>query len=55
MVAGSVFMGFSASAIGISWTFAICAIVCTLAASSLLAANARRRAQMAAGQRVPPV
>ncbi|MDZ4344669.1 MAG: MFS transporter [Candidatus Binatia bacterium] len=52
---GSVFMGFSASAIGISWTFAICAIVCTLAASSLLAANARRRAQIAAGQRVPPV
>ena len=52
---GSVFMGFSASAIGVSWTFAICAIVCTLAASSLLAANARRRAQMAAGQRVPPV
>ena len=52
---GGVFMGMSASAIGISWTFAICAIVCTLAASSLLAANARRRAQMAAGQRVPPV
>ena len=52
---GSVFMGFSASAIGVSWTFAICAIVCTLAASSLLAANARRRARMAAAQRVPPV
>jgi len=52
---GGVFMGLAASAIGISWTFAICAIVCTLAASSLLAANARRRAQIAAGQRVPPV
>lgn len=52
---GSVFMGFSASAIGVSWTFAICAIVCTLAASGLLAANARRRAQIAAAQRVPPV
>ena len=52
---GSVFMGFSASAIGVSWTFAICAIMCTLAASSLLAANARRRAQIAAAQRVPPV
>jgi len=45
---GSVFMGFSASAIGVSWTFAICAIMCTLAASSLLAANARRRAQRVA-------
>jgi len=52
---GGVFMGMSASAIGISWTFAICAIVCTLAASSLLAANARRRSQRAAAQRLPPV
>ena len=50
---GSVFMGTAASAIGISWTFAACAAVCTMAASSLLVANARRRAQLAA-QRVPP-
>jgi MFS family permease len=50
---GSVFMGTAASAIGISWTFAVCAAVCTMAASSLLAVNARRRAQLAA-QRVPP-
>jgi MFS family permease len=48
---GSVFMGTAASAIGISWTFAVCALVCTIAASSLLATNARRRAQLAA-QRV---
>lgn len=39
---GSVLMGTAASAIGISWTFAVCAAVCTMAASSLLAANARR-------------
>jgi len=51
---GSVLMGTAAAAVGISWTFAICAAVCTLAAGSLLAANARRRAQRAA-QRVPPV
>ena len=51
---GSVLIGTAASAIGISWTFALCAAVCTLAASSLLAANARRRAQLAA-QRIPPV
>jgi MFS family permease len=48
---GSVFMGTAASVIGISWTFAVCAVVCTIASSSLLAANARRRAQLAA-QRV---
>ena len=52
---GGVFMGMSASAIGISWTFAICATVCIVAASSLLAANARRRAQLVAAQRIPPV
>ena len=52
---GGVFMGMSASAIGISWTFAICATVCIVAASSLLAANARRRSQRAAAQRLPPV
>ncbi len=50
---GSVFMGSAAAAIGVSWTFATCAMVCTTAASSLLAANARRRARLAA-QRVPP-
>jgi len=50
---GSVFMGTAASAIGVSWTFALCAAVCTVAASTLLTVNARRRAQIAA-QRVPP-
>ena len=51
---GSVFMGTAAAAVGVSWTFAVCAVVCTLAASGLLASNARRRAQLAA-QRLPPV
>jgi MFS family permease len=50
---GSVLMGSAASVVGISWTFAICATVCTLAASSLLAANARRRAQRVAEQVAP--
>lgn len=50
---GSVFMGTAASAIGVSWTFAVCAAVCMFAASGLLAVNARRRAQLAA-QRLPP-
>lgn len=49
---GSVFIGSAASAIGISWTFAVCAAVCTIAASSLLTVNARRRALRAA-ERVP--
>lgn len=49
---GSMLIGTAASGIGISWTFAICAAVCTLAAGSLLSANARRRAQ-AALQEVP--
>ncbi len=49
---GSMLIGTAASGIGISWTFAICAAVCTLAAGSLLSVNARRRAQ-AALQEVP--
>ena len=42
---GSVMMGTAASAVGISWTFAACAAVCSLAAGGLLTADARRRAQ----------
>ena len=42
---GSVMMGTAASAVGISWTFAACAAICSLAAGGLLAADARRRAQ----------
>jgi len=49
---GSVLMGTAASAVGISWTFAACSMVCALAAGSLLATNARRRAQ-AATHRIP--
>ena len=48
---GSVIIGTTASAIGISWTFAACAAILSLAGSGLLAANARRRAQ--AMQQVP--
>jgi MFS family permease len=48
---GSVIIGTAASAIGISWTFAACAAILSLAGSGLLAANARRRAQ--AMQQVP--
>jgi len=47
---GSVLMGSAAAALGISWTFALCAAVCALAAGGLLAANARRRAQRAAAR-----
>ena len=46
---GSVLMGTAASAVGISWTFAACSAVCALAAGSLLATNARRRAQRISG------
>jgi Transmembrane secretion effector len=42
---GSILMGSAASAIGISWTFAVCAAICTIAASSLFVVNARQRAQ----------
>jgi len=48
---GSVIIGTTASAIGISRTFAACAAILSLAGSGLLAANARRRAQ--AMQQVP--
>ena len=47
---GSVFMGTAASVIGISWTFAVCSGVCSVAASGLLAVNARRRARVAIQQ-----
>ncbi len=45
---GSVLIGTAASGIGISWTFAACSAVCIMAASSLLVANAKRRAQVTA-------
>jgi MFS family permease len=45
---GSVLIGTAAAAVGISWTFAACAAVCTMASSSLLVANARRRARATA-------
>ena len=48
---GIVIIGTTASAIGISWTFAACAAILSVAGSGLLAANARRRAQ--AMQQVP--
>jgi MFS family permease len=51
---GSVLMGTAASAIGIDWTFAVCAVACTVAASSLITANMRRRAQLAAQRDVVP-
>ncbi|MGB7951033.1 MAG: MFS transporter [Candidatus Binatia bacterium] len=51
---GSVLMGAAASAIGINWTFAICALVCTIAASSLFASNSRRRARLAAERMAAP-
>jgi MFS family permease len=51
---GSVLMGAAASAIGINWTFAACAVVCTIAASSLFASNSRRRARLAAERMAAP-
>jgi hypothetical protein len=51
---GSVLMGTAASVIGINWTFALCAVVCTIAASGLMGANIRRRAQLAAQRAVAP-
>jgi MFS family permease len=51
---GSVLMGAAASAIGINWTFAVCALVCTIAASSLFASNSRRRARLAAERMAAP-
>lgn len=42
---GSILIGTAASVIGISWAFAVCAAVCTVAAGSLLGVNARRRAR----------
>jgi hypothetical protein len=39
---GSVMMGTAASAIGISWTFAVCSAICSVAAGGLLSSNARR-------------
>jgi MFS family permease len=42
---GGLIIGTSASAIGIDWTFAICGVVCTIAATSLLVVSRRQRAE----------
>lgn len=42
---GGLIIGSSASAIGIDWTFAVCGVVCTIAATSLLAVSRRQRAE----------
>lgn len=51
---GGVMMGTMASAIGIDWTFALCSVVCALAATTLLGLSRRYRAQAAPGQEMPP-
>jgi MFS family permease len=42
---GGLIIGTSASAIGIDWTFAVCGVVCTIAATSLLVVSRRQRAE----------
>jgi MFS family permease len=44
---GGLMMGASASAIGIDWTFALCSVVCTIAATTLLIVSRRYRAEAA--------
>ena len=41
---GGLIIGASASAIGIDWTFAVCGVVCTIAATALLIFSRRQRA-----------
>ena len=45
---GGLIIGSSASAIGIDWTFAVCGVVCAIAATSLLVVSRRQRAAAAA-------
>jgi sugar phosphate permease len=40
---GGLLMGASASAIGIDWTFAVCGVVCAIAATALLIFSRRQR------------
>jgi MFS family permease len=47
---GGLMMGASASAIGIDWTFALCSVVCTTAATTLLIVSRRYRAEAARQQ-----
>jgi len=42
---GGLLIGTSASAIGIDWTFAVCGVVCTIAATALLVFSRRQRAE----------
>jgi MFS family permease len=44
---GGLMMGASASAIGIDWTFGLCSVVCTIAATTLLIVSRRYRAESA--------
>ena len=51
-------IGTSASAIGIDWTFAVCGVVCTIAATALLIFSRRQRTQALqheASRVLPPV
>jgi ABC-type sulfate transport system permease component len=40
---GGLMIGTSASAIGIDWTFAVCSVVCTIAAISLFVVSRKQR------------
>jgi len=44
---GSLIIGGSAAVIGIEWTFAVCGVVCSIAAVSLLVVSRRQRAAAA--------
>jgi hypothetical protein len=47
---GGVMMGASASAIGIDWTFALCSVVCAIAATTLLSLSRKYRVEAARQQ-----
>jgi MFS family permease len=47
---GGVMMGASASAIGVDWTFALCSVVCAIAATTLLSLSRRYRVEAARQQ-----
>jgi hypothetical protein len=44
---GSVLIGAAAAVIGIDWTFALCSVMCTIAATTLMAISRRQRATIA--------
>lgn len=50
---GGVMMGSLASAIGIDWTFALCSVVCAIAATTLLGLNRKYRAEAARERDLP--